>query len=47
MVKIPPTVHDNDVEGQRKKVEMRIPPFHLGYALEWDLDSGKLISDKH
>jgi hypothetical protein len=23
-------IDDNDIEGIRKKVEMRIPPFHLG-----------------
>jgi hypothetical protein len=46
MVKKFHLLYERDVEAKEKKVGWDATPFRLGYALEWDLDSGMLISDK-
>jgi hypothetical protein len=46
MVKKFHLLYERDVEAKEKKVGWDATPFRLGYALEWDLDSGILISDK-
>ena len=39
-------LYERDVLAKEKKWGRDAQPFRLGYALEWDLDSGMLMSDK-
>lgn len=39
-------LYERDVNAKEKKWGRDATPFRLGYALEWDLDSGMLIGDK-
>lgn len=39
-------LYERDVMSKMKKWGRDARPFRLGYALEWDLDSGMLVTDK-